>query len=560
MSTPTEDDLSNGSGPSALAVEHLISSDVGYPLSAKAQVLADPDRLKEIFSLFGKITNQDLLLASLACHKFLEVVPRKQWVCLIKTIPSVICKDGRFVANGILLEEHLIRFDYYARRIKVLYMDAKTYNIVSYDVASFIALYRQSTGFPILQTLTFVFNDRLTQGVSTLFLLASGALSALTISGVSSLDEFFATSLLHVTSIKSKQLVDLTLEGKLTHSTLDIMPKFNKIQRLDINQSGVHHVMDLLSRMAHFENLRILTLTFPSRITSLPTTTPSTFAAELPELYQLTLQGGIRIVDHFLNSITAVQLARITIDLRGYNPSLGDEDLIRSIGRFFSSAPCVQYINIYGGIWRGSLSLPSNWFPDILAWRHLREVTVPLVPLAAHHLSLPGLPGQRWTLLEVIDLTGGFGEFGTSPLLLSQIHLFVEHFPNLKQLSMPLSLRMDSSEIKRMGTHIKKERSCYKLQKLCLCPVIANLSAWGEDEHEGDSYSKQCSTEFGPLTHDITDLVVTSQFIDHIFPHLVELSMGKLFYVDAGWRTAFEVGVKTSQQTRMRVTRDHSCA
>lgn len=447
------------------------------------------------------------------------------------------------------MEEHLHRFDCYAQRIKKICLKASICSTISNDISSFITLYRQFSAFPILQTLDLSFDEPLTQGVSSLFPLASDTLSTVSIEDVSSSTHFFASSLLQTHSITSQRLVDLNLKGDLTKSTVDLLPGFKKVQRLHIwaRREDTDLIKKLILHMPTFEGLNMLEIAVFSWMKK-----SSKIAIKLAALRELEIFGPLAFFDYFFNSVIAARLTVLHLSISECDAATEIRGSFEWIDKLAAVVPCIERVSANRDDSWCRQKLPSTFFSGVLACKHLRQITAGLVLEGEHLISLV-LAGGQWPLMEEIDLQGDLGQLGMLPCLLSQIDLFAAAFPNLKKLSMSVSFRMDSAEFERMRSRIPQKHSCHKLEILHLYSIM--------DEHGqvDEIYNQRCSEEFGPLTYTINNIMVASQFIDHIFPHLHDFDIEDIFYVDEGWYTALNVGIKSLIRGRINGARDYNC-
>ncbi|KAH9483128.1 hypothetical protein JR316_0005229 [Psilocybe cubensis] len=541
--------------------------------SAQTQVLENTDLLQEIFYCLpttlpeSRTWNKHLLSISLTCKAFLEPalnvlweeLPPHRWIHLISLISSVSLQGNRLIANDVLSDQSLHRFDYYAQRIKNIHMTTSAFNAMSFDIASCIIVSRQFNAFPALRSLRWTCDVVPTElNASSLVVLASQPLTTLSIQEECDPEPsnmFFVYSLMTIISIRSPDLTHLDLRGEIVESAANLLPKFERIKRLSLLAPYCQDANIIKDILWHTNTLNDLTELDISVLFWMQR--PTGMTIELAALKTLGLYGPLAFIDYFFSVVTAPQVTLLDIIISTYE-TRGQSESFRWIDQIAMLAPSVQYVIASSDLHAMENSdsphnrhkLPSSLFFGMLACKRLAHINASLVLEEKDILSLVN-SGKQWPLIKEIDLHGEEGRLGVLPCLLSQIDLFAEAFPNLKKLSMAVSFRMEPSEIERMHERIRGNHPCHKLESLTLRSAVKQLS----QEVHAPEYIERCKEEFGPLTVNESIEKVASQFIDHVFPHLLHFSIDEIFYLDEGLRTALESMVRD----RINGARDHIC-
>lgn len=438
--------------------------------------------------------------------------------------------------NGIIQENDLVRFDFYARHIRKFNPETRDVHVLPH-IYSFITQYRQSGVFPGLKKLTVNFSAFSSQHAPSLLLLASASLIDVELEEIDPGSELLAASLLHNISMRSPALVSLRMRGAITPVTLDLIIQFKRLRDLAISQNHsdkIHNVLDIrpyfFLGIATLQNLTVLSLDIRSG------KTPRWSNASLNSLRSLSVVGAPDIVYRVLCVITAIQLTEINIILVGskQKQQYSKQFLEPFTHRFATMAISIQAIRMTSSIGDATRIPHGLLFQHVLSCKNLTELSVPIDNLTDDILFSSLCKGKKWPAMKALGFQNGCGELGTKPLLLSQIDSLLAIFPNLLRLSIPISLNMDPREIESMKARIIFGDPHYRLEELFL-GAVANTANFA---------FKRCYKEFGPRSESFRDKLIISQFIDHLFPHLRKLYTSGINYVSRSYCADLETGVE----------------
>lgn len=242
-------------------------------VSAQSQVLENEDLLDMIFTSIctqtgheitgesNDIRKKNFLWISLTCKKFfnpaMNILWRsmKSWAPLLRMIPSVLESGGtsaphsmalysslKFLqtTRGVVLAEHFKRFMFYAQRISEFDFTSvakmKNHSQITPRLYALLEQHRQlnKISFPILQTLMVDLSLMPSDEIHILFLFPTLALAGIRLKWETETDGHVASSFLHILSLRSPNLVNLKLEGRLASDTLDVKHAHNFCRLRDI--------------------------------------------------------------------------------------------------------------------------------------------------------------------------------------------------------------------------------------------------------------------------------------------------------------------------------------
>ncbi|KAJ6559997.1 hypothetical protein B0H19DRAFT_1234419 [Mycena capillaripes] len=429
-------------------------------------VLGNPDLLRNVLQGASVGLNRtDLVNIALTWSAFRGPALDSLWrdltsfIPLLKLIPGLTVVDGLYTLFGPLSPSDFARFDYHAARVRRMKLNIQENTPI--DASVFIRISQEHRGpiLPLLQQLQIRSSAHLN---ASLPLLLTPTLRSIRLTSDEGAREgtAFAVFLSMAAHSFPGVLDHLVLEGTLSPTILDLIPRFNHLRTLDmrhIDQSITYmsflNLLNSVSSSAYITSLLIQDL--PEWLS--PESSP-TFEAVFPGLKTLDISGGFDFIEKLVMGLGTSNLQRLTLSFNCGPTEFGmmiddDEWLQERWGLLFAHIAAQWQSSLAQiSIKCGNHLIPTGFlqvFGEFRSLVNLREfflIDAPTLDLEENDvLALTiGCPS-----LEILGLVtavhtepdhafGGHREMSL-PSINVLIHL-ADHCPSLRELEISLDL------------------------------------------------------------------------------------------------------------------------
>ncbi|KDR77204.1 hypothetical protein GALMADRAFT_139216 [Galerina marginata CBS 339.88] len=524
--------------------------------SAKSQVLENSDLLEAIFTFFHPPktgsnipspipfpVSQYLLWASLTSKMFLDPAMRilwrsmDSWLPLLRLIPALRREGNIYTLEGPIHEQNFERLERYGRHMWRLDLPVEpSTHLVSPYIYTYIQLHHSHL-LPNVRELIIPDIGRIAaENLPGLFLTLSPSIYELSLGGIVPAAEGITGSLLQSVRTKAESLRRLACAGQLTAGSLNIMYQFSKLETLRIDGRATDFPQEALERFSELASLKSLSVGLDDTSNWIP---PSTKVPSFEALHNLEISASAIRTLSLLQNIAARYLKRIQVHFTSLEQDAPQDTLgkcIQSIILMTKTTKTLKTLIITSG--NDFLRVPAEELVQLKAETEIAYLDIALglvLPQMMNRL----LSGGSWRSIETLILRSGPTD--NEKAFVITVSAFLQYYlvflPNIKYMAISVILRFGKPQIDGFRRAVQRQAVCHNLQDLVFLPFTTN-------------------NHVDPNDLTVENAFVLARCINHFCPHLRNLDMSKLTYINAEWRKGVEVLVKGLQEATNSV---HVC-